>query len=145
RIEQLEQQLAATTGSLIGVHNFFPSPENAARAFALNQRLYADKGIALEFMRNQGFTKESIEQVQDTYRKSESHWLSPADFFARHADQLPALWLEHEQQISTFLLIPKATDLTRLREVAARLNGVSYISVVEETTRALKQDRKSVV
>jgi len=145
RIEQLEQQLAATTGSLIGVHNFFPSPENAARAFELNQRLYADNGIALEFMRNQGFTKESIEQLQDTYRKSESQWLSPADFFARHADQLPALWLEHEQQISTFLLIPKATDLAQLKEIAAELDGVSYISVVEETTRALQQLRHSAL
>src|SRR5690606_26597483 len=145
RIEQLEQQLAATTGSLIGVHNFFPSPEKSARAFQLNERLYADKGIALEFMRSHGFTEESIEQLQENYRNSEWEWLSPAEFFARHTDQLPALWLEHEQQISTFLLIPKATDLTRLREVAARLNGVSYISVVEETTRALKQLRHSAL
>src|SRR5690606_36592710 len=143
-IEQLEQQLPVTD-RLIGAHNFFPSPENSARAFALNERLYGDDGVALEFMRAQGFTDDSIAQLQQKYREGKPEWFSPADFFARHTDQVPALWLEHDQQINTFLLIPKTTDLTLLKKTAAALEGVTYISVVEETTQALKHLRHSAL
>jgi predicted exporter len=145
RIEQLEQRLNNSATKLTGVHNFFPSPENSARAFQLNQRLYGDKGLALEFMRAQGFTAASIEELQESYAQQHFVWPSPADFFARHADQLPALWLEHEERISTFLLLPKAVDLTQLKSVAAELDGVTFVSVVEETTDALQELRRSAL
>src|SRR5690606_24485862 len=85
RIEQLEQQLEQqlpAADQLIGAHNFFPSPKNSARAFALNERLYGDGGVALEFMRTQGFTDDSIAQLQQKYRQGKPEWFSPADFFA---------------------------------------------------------------
>src|SRR5690606_16897718 len=52
---------------------------------------------------------------------------------------------EHEDSISTFLLLPKATDLTHLRNTADKLEGVSFISVVEETTAALQHLRHSAL
>lgn len=145
RIQQLEQQLGTSTAQLTGVHNFFPSPADAAHAFELNQRLYGDKGLALKFMHDQGFTAASIQDLQARYQQADGNWQSPADFFARHTDQLPALWLEHEDSISTFLLLPKATDLTHLRNTADKLEGVSFISVVEETTAALQHLRHSAL
>jgi predicted exporter len=145
RIEAIEQRLIAPHNKLIGVHNFFPAPENATTAHQLNQRLYGDRGIALAFMQEQNFSGEAIARLKNTYASGMPEWQSPADFFARHNDTLPPLWIENEERITTFLLLPKTIDLDALKSIAAELDGVTYISAIEETTAALKHLRHSAL
>lgn len=144
-IGQVEQQLPENSNRLVGVHRFFPSPQNFQQAYQLNQRLYGDGGLALRFMREQGFAPEAVTAMQESYAQGEPAWLSPAAFFARHASQLPPLWIEQDGVISTFLLIPKSVDLNLLRALATESDGVFYISAIEETTLALGDLRHSAL
>lgn len=156
--EVLQRRLSEASGELLGAHQFFPSPVQASQNYALNQRLYDDKGnsnegkkgLALEFMRTQGFDENVIAALQTQYAQGEPDWLSPAAFFAQHSGELPPLWVEQNQaitgkEISSFLLIPKQYDLTLLQNVAAELEGVFFISAVAETTTALGQLRQTAL
>lgn len=147
--EALQQRLGEASGELVGAHQFFPSPAQASQNYALNQRLYGNKGLALEFMRTQGFDKDVIASLQTHYAQGEPDWLSPAAFFAQHSGELPPLWVEINkgagEEISSFLLIPKQYNLTLLQSIAAELEGVFFISAVAETTTALGQLRQTAL
>lgn len=144
-IESLEQQLPATSNKLVGVHHFFPSPEKSTQAYQLNHRLYGEEGLALTFMEEQNFSPQVIDALTAHYARGEPQWLAPTSFFARHQEQLPPLWVEHDGTISTFLLIPKTLDLQLLKAAANEIDGVFYISAMEETSTALGQLRHSAL
>ncbi len=141
QIEKLEQEF----GALPGVHHFFPSPANARHAHALNRRLYGEQGVALDFMREQGFADDAVITLNGRYNRSSPEWVSPTAFFQAHRDQLPPLWREVDGQISSFLLVPKALDKAELRAAVELMPDVTYISAVEEATTALRELRLSAL
>ncbi len=136
---------------LLGVQLFFPSPGDAARAYALNQRLYGPEGLALKFMQSQGFTPEAINQLAEDYRQVTDPWLSPTAFFApepedlQKASALPPFWQTQNGKISSFLLIPRGTDTRELAALVEPLPGVRFISLVDENRTALGELRRSAL
>lgn len=144
-IEQVQQRLPGESDKLVGVQNFFPSPASFSKAYQLNQRLFGSDGLALAFMRDQGFSAQAVAALKDQYALGEPSWLTPAAFFARHQNEIPPLWIEQENTVSTFLLIPKMLDLQQLKTLANEVEGVSYISAMDETTHALGELRHSAL
>lgn len=146
-IAHIENQLPAQSPQLLGAHRFFPAPDNAQKAVALNQRLYGDAGLALRFMQEHGFAPETITTFARQYSAASATASSPSPqaFFQRNSDTIPPLWIEHDGQISSFLLIPKTIDLEYLKQVVNATEGAIYLSAVNEATDALTQLRVSAL
>lgn len=145
RIAQLEEQLAGDQPKLLGAHRFFPSPQQSRENYLLNARLYHEKAIALHFMVEAGFTENAVTALAQQYLTDRDHWLSPGDFFSRTHQDIPPLWVEQDQRIYSFLLIPRTLNPRDLRDTVNNIDGAQYVNLMEGSTAALAHLRHSAL
>jgi predicted exporter len=145
RIESLQKILGDDAADLLGVHNFFPSPAQQALNYAANQRLYAENGIAAQFLQQHPINTISAKELSESYANSKSMPLSPAEFFSRQDLSLPPFWIESGTRIYSFILIPKTLDTTKLAERLSKLEHVKFVSAIADIETSLKQLRFSAL
>lgn len=145
RIQSLQETLGDDAADLLGVHNFFPSPTQQALNYTANQRLYAENGIAAQFLKQHPITTISAKELSESYAQSKSMPLSPAKFFSQQDLSLPPFWIESGTRIYSFILIPKTLDTAKLAERLGKLEHVKFVSAIADIESSLKQLRFSAL
>lgn len=145
RIESLQKTLGDDATNLFGVHNFFPSPAQQALNYTANQQLYADNGIAAQFLQQHPINSLSAQKLSEDYAQSKSTPLSPADFFSQQGLSLPPFWVESDARIYSFILIPKTLDTSKLAERLSKLEHVKFVSTIADIETSLKHLRFSAL
>jgi predicted exporter len=145
RIEILQTTLGDDAADLFGVHNFFPSPAQQALNYTANQRLYAENGIAAQFLQQHPINSVTAKELSESYAHSKSMPLSPAEFFSQQGLSLPPFWVESGARIYSFILIPKTLDTTKLAERLSKLEHVKFVSAIADIENSLKHLRFSAL
>lgn len=145
RIESVQTTLGDDAADLFGVHNFFPSPAQQVANYTANQRLYAENGIAAQFLQQHPINTISTKELSESYAQNKSNPLSPADFFSQPGLSLPPFWVESGTRIYSFILIPKTLDTTKLAERLSKLEHVKFVSAIADIETSLKHLRFSAL
>ncbi len=131
--------------SLLGVQQFFPSPQQQQKNYQANQVLYAGAQVAQQFINQQQLTEISADDLARAYAQQKDAWLNPAQFFAQANLGLPPLWLESENTFTAFLLIPKGVDTLQLNQRLEDLEGAFFFSAMQDSETSMKLLRQSAM
>jgi predicted exporter len=144
-IESLQKILGDDADHLFGVHNFFPSPAQQALNYTANQRLYANNGIASQFLQQHPINSLSATKLSEDYLQAKLAPLSPAALFSQQGLTLPPFWIESGTRIYSFILIPKTLDTSTLKMRLSQLEHVRFVSAIADIETSLKHLRFSAL
>jgi len=119
-----------------------PSPQVQARNYALQAKLYADGGALDLFSSALGLPKTTVATAKAAYADAAQKPLYFATM-AEHVAAIPPLWSAQDEDIYSFGLIRKNSDLTALAAAAAAIPGVEYVNTLGNATQALKSQRET--
>lgn len=152
RIENLRHQLSKQKSifpestDLLAVDQFLPSPNVQRQNHQLNQWLYDSNNLfAASFIKQQGL--DELVNLQDLQAQlGMQSTVSPIELFSS-SNSMPSLWVESslDKKILSFMLIPKHTQITELKNIVLGLDGVVYFSAVDETREGLQHLRESAM
>lgn len=131
--------------ALLGAQQFFPSPQQQQRNYQLNQTLYAEGGLAQPFVQQHELTEISAADLSLNYASQKNHLLDPADFFERNDVALPPLWIQNDDEIDAFLLIPKGLDTKQIAVQLETVKGASFFSAMQDSEMSMKVLRQSAM
>ncbi len=150
RLATFKQALAARTSSagsvnpkISSVLDWLPSPQQQQTDFTLQQRLYQDKGITSQMLTALGMPDDIAQKLNKQYTQAAGQVLTPGTLIQAAGDSLPPLWIERNQRIYSFILIPKGADLNILETTSAAVAGIDFINTIALTSEALQQQRQS--
>ena len=129
---------------LTSIVNWVPSQEQQHQNYQLQERLYAQNGLAAKLLAELSSSpQDSLTALNNEYIAAKDKLLRPkliADFLAQSA---PSVWHESNKGTASFILIQKGKDHPLFAKIANDIDGVAYINSLAETTSALTQQRKS--
>jgi predicted exporter len=79
------------------------------------------------------------------YASQKNHLLDPADFFERDDVALPPLWIQNDDEINAFLLIPKGLDTKQIAAQLETVKGASFFSAMQDSEMSMKVLRQSAM
>lgn len=145
RIDAVQAVMGEQGKQFLGVQQFFPSPAQQRRNYQLNQPLYADKGLAQQFIQAHDFSEIPAASLSLAYAQQKDNLLNPADFFERDELALPPLWVENEDQLNAFLLIPKGLDTNLIAANIDTIDGARFFSAMQDSEHSMKLLRQSAM
>lgn len=143
RIYALQSRAGELGQRLLGVQNFFPSPQEQQQFYQLNQLLYGEAGLAKTFLIQQQLTEIDSAALAEAYSLQKNQLLNPADFFNNAQAGLPPLWFEAEGDIHAFLLVPKGTNTQELAAKLESIEGVHFFSAMQDSEMSMQTLRRS--
>lgn len=129
--------------SLLGVHQFFPSPAQQQHNYQLNEVVYGQAQLVQQFIDRHQLAEVPAPELSHAYLQQKDNLLDPASFFAQADLSLPPLWIKGENSLTAFLLIPKGLKVTQ--QALRDIHGVRFFSTIEDSERSMKLLRHSAM
>ena len=120
--------------------DWLPSPTQQKKDYLLQEMLYADSGVLDLFAQNLGLPAEFFISVKEQYLLQKNKHLMPENLL-ESLPQVPSLWIEHDDNIYSFVLIKKGSDLQRVQQTSKMLSGVEYVNTIQLAQQALQDQR----
>lgn len=152
KIDQLQAALSSAPEimrnarkNLLGIHSLLPSPAQQQTNQELNGVFFRNQNLAQALTQtHEILSAEELAKLQTHYGQQKGRVLTPAQLLEAIPD-FPRLWIEQDsvsgKRVVTALLIPKNTDMNRLRELVTNVPGAQWISLIDETRSGLEHLR----
>lgn len=139
-LETFYTELGADSESVTSVLDWIPAPNRQSQDYALQNKLYMDDGVADMFFKRLGLSPSQSNTIKAAYINAEKRSL---DFptLMKILPSLPPLWIEHNSEIFSFVLIRKNTDLERLELISQNSPDIQYVNTLADATNGLKAQR----
>ena len=157
KIQRLQELVNATPilenaqKDLLGIHTLLPSPNEQLRHQQLHKVFYHNEALAQAMTSTYEIIGEDqLGKLRKQYQQQLGQVLTPQELMQR-LPELPRLWQEEnggelsaaDRRIVTALLIPKNSDLKKLRETIEAVPDTQWVSLVDETRNGLHHLRTS--
>ena len=141
-LEALYAESGELRFSFTSILDWLPSEDRQAANYALQSTLYSKDGALDLFAAKLGLPTSQFDKLKAEYVSAEGQTLRFSDLLAQ-LPSLPSLWIEGGDNIYSFVLINKESDLSQIESVSERIEGVSYMNTLANATSALKAQREA--
>ena len=145
RIDLVKKAIGQESDNLLSVQDFFPSPQEQKSNYEANQYIYKNADILDKFLQENPINDLTSTALVSDYENKKLQPLSPRTFFSQQDSALPSFWVESNGKISSFILLPKSIDTSKLNEKLRSLDGVRFVSAVADIESSLKHLRFSAL
>ena len=141
----LEKQDNVDVNDLSSLLKWVPSKSQQDSDYLLQNRLYANKGIAQSLIKTIGADQSLWQSLNNEYQLSKGSYLEISEVANILSQSTPPLIVYSEDQITSFILIKKGVDTTIIEGIANSIDGIEYINSLEQTQYSLEQQRYSAL
>ncbi|WP_158658056.1 hypothetical protein [Agarilytica rhodophyticola] len=147
-VEEIYQHLNTLKNNIpnfektFGVHKLLPSPKQQSHYYQQQSRLYQENGLVQQFLAAQDVEQSVIDNLQTQYRLAIDKVLLPSELFSTTQSGAISLWLEQQEAIFSFILIPKEFDhnsLTSLHHLNDNITVINTAQMVEQSVSSQRQ------
>lgn len=121
-----------------------PSPQQQERNYQLQEKFYGESGAVIDLFQQLNMAPEKSQALIDAYQEAQGKSLTPQQLLEA-LPNLPPLWLQQDQRIYNFILLPPSVDHQSLQQLAEQQPQVSYLSLVEQAEQSLRQQRQGAL
>lgn len=130
------------TKQLFSPITLFPSPEYQQQNYQLLKQVYDIPGASATFLSELGIEEQQIQHLRQSYINKQKNIFTPDRIFSENGNLLP-LWINANDNIYSFILIPKGVSTQPLEAASKHFDNVHFINTLELSKQALKQQRES--
>ncbi|MFC4701791.1 MMPL family transporter [Glaciecola siphonariae] len=139
-LEDLYQALGTSSQQLSSVIDWLPSPSEQKQNYAAQQSLYETDGVIDVFYQRLGYPSAQAQPIKQQYAQANGRILD-FNLLASSLSSLPPLWIEHENQIYSFVLIRKGSDLASIEAISQQKENIRFINTLGTAVKALEAQR----